>query len=294
MHIVTLATCHNRKEKTLESLASIYAQELPESFTIEHVLVDDGSDDGTYEAVRDRFPDVQLIRGTGGLFWAGGMRHGWETSVSRKRFKYLFVYNDDIKLHGDSLSSMVIFGMDYERQTNENKYTIVGAFKSELTGAHTHGGRNKIGRTYCYSLGVERPSTNVCASVDTMNMNGCLLTKELINEVGFLASYFKHGGADFEYGLRVTSRGYKNLYFPSYVGFCEANSHQGTSREIGLSLSEKLKRVIGVKEYPLKQQFIYSVMRGRLSMPCFFLRPYITLVLDHFRDKKFRNKRNVH
>ena len=51
--IATLLTCHNRKEKTLKCLNSITAQHIPKQVgKIDVFLVDDGSTDGTSEAVK--------------------------------------------------------------------------------------------------------------------------------------------------------------------------------------------------------------------------------------------------
>ena len=69
MHIVTLATWHNRKEKILSALGNLHEQDLPENETLTHVLVDDGLSDGTAEAVRSAFPDVNVVVGTGNLHW---------------------------------------------------------------------------------------------------------------------------------------------------------------------------------------------------------------------------------
>ena len=105
MHIVTLATCHNRLNKTISSLSDLHSQNLPPDTTLEHVIVDDGSTDGTFNAVRHQFPDVEIVKGSGQLFWAGGMRYGWEQLVRLKTFDFLFVYNDDVNLFSGSIKN---------------------------------------------------------------------------------------------------------------------------------------------------------------------------------------------
>ena len=37
------------------------------------VLVDDGSTDGTADEVRTRFPHVDIVQGSGDLFWTGAI-----------------------------------------------------------------------------------------------------------------------------------------------------------------------------------------------------------------------------
>ena len=56
MRITALLASHNRRPKTLACLSSYFAQEVPDDVTLSAVLVDDGSTDGTADAVRERFP----------------------------------------------------------------------------------------------------------------------------------------------------------------------------------------------------------------------------------------------
>ena len=69
--IGVVITCYNRKEKTLASLKKLINQEDVDSLDINIYLVDDGSTDGTSEAVKKNFPQVNIIKGDGTLFWNG-------------------------------------------------------------------------------------------------------------------------------------------------------------------------------------------------------------------------------
>ena len=61
--LAVLLTCHNRKEKTLACLKHLYESEKDCSFELdmEVYVTDDGSDDGTYEAIRDLHPDMATL-----------------------------------------------------------------------------------------------------------------------------------------------------------------------------------------------------------------------------------------
>ena len=50
--LAVLLTCHNRKDKTLACLESFYLAEKPVGYTFDIFLVDDGSTDGTNNAVK--------------------------------------------------------------------------------------------------------------------------------------------------------------------------------------------------------------------------------------------------
>ncbi|HDY65143.1 MAG TPA: glycosyltransferase family 2 protein, partial [Phycisphaerae bacterium] len=106
MRIATLLTSHNRRSKTIASLEGVFSQKLPDGCTMEVFLVDDGSDDGTGEAVRHRFPRVHLLEGTGELFWSGGMRMAF-TEALKGDYDFYWWVNDDTQLSSDALDRMV-------------------------------------------------------------------------------------------------------------------------------------------------------------------------------------------
>ena len=75
--IAVLITSYNRREKTLTCLKNLMEQDEIPGLQLSIYLVDDNSSDGTTEAVRSHYPSVNIIKGTGQLFWAGGMRTAW-------------------------------------------------------------------------------------------------------------------------------------------------------------------------------------------------------------------------
>lgn len=83
--VAVLLTCHNRKEKTLRCLKHLFAQESnAKKYFIEVFLVDDSSTDGTSEGVKDLFPNVNIIKGDGNLFWSRGMQLAWKIAIEKK------------------------------------------------------------------------------------------------------------------------------------------------------------------------------------------------------------------
>ncbi|RYE16254.1 MAG: glycosyltransferase, partial [Sphingobacteriaceae bacterium] len=83
MQIAVLLTTYNRKQKTVTCLEHVFNQQLPVGVEISVYQTDDASSDGTAEAVRQQFPQVILLNGTGQLFWAGGMRYTWSEALKK-------------------------------------------------------------------------------------------------------------------------------------------------------------------------------------------------------------------
>jgi GT2 family glycosyltransferase len=72
-YIAILITCYNRKEKTLSCLAALFNCIVPDGYGFDVFLVDDGSTDGTSDAIKEGFTQVNIIQGNGNLFWNRGM-----------------------------------------------------------------------------------------------------------------------------------------------------------------------------------------------------------------------------
>lgn len=75
-NIYILIPVFNRIEYTLKCLETLAADTFPDAKVI---VIDDGSSDGTTEQVAKNFPYVEILQGTGNLWWSGsvnlGLRH---------------------------------------------------------------------------------------------------------------------------------------------------------------------------------------------------------------------------
>ena len=108
VQIAVLLTCFNRKEKTLRCLQNLKEQTLPDNVVVTVVLVDDGSTDGTGDAVSKNYPDVNLIRSEGNLFWNQGMRLAWNTALQQRDYDYYLLMNDDTEIYSDAIMRLLV------------------------------------------------------------------------------------------------------------------------------------------------------------------------------------------
>ncbi|MBA2332211.1 MAG: glycosyltransferase family 2 protein [Actinobacteria bacterium] len=88
MHLIAVVLSWNGREDTLACLASLRG--------IPTVCVDNGSSDGSAEAVAERFPDVELIRAEVNLGFAAGNNVGIRRALDRGADWVLLLNNDAI------------------------------------------------------------------------------------------------------------------------------------------------------------------------------------------------------
>lgn len=126
LYVVTAS--HNRKEITKRFAKCLKASSIHD---YKLVLVDDGSTDGTSEAIKEILSDnLIVLRGNGNLWWGGAlhMAYKWLCKNARNDDCVLFS-NDDVLYSSDYLEK----GM--ELITKMNNQLLLGLAYSDQTGA---------------------------------------------------------------------------------------------------------------------------------------------------------------
>lgn len=277
MKIIALTTCHNRRDITLRGLDSLYKQSLPTGYSLDFCLVDDGSTDGTSDAVRSTFPNVTVLNGSGNLYWAGGMRFGWDEYVKHQDMDYLLVFNDDINLYHNALEKLLL-AADEVKEFSDAPYVVTGAFIEPNTKETAYGGVKRSSRWHPLRFKKINP-INVIQDCDTLNMNFTLISRKALNHIGFLSQDFIHGGADYDYGLRLREQDGRVVLAAGYIGECNLNSIIGTSAESGISFRERWYRLTSIKEQPPRQRALYFKRHAGWMWPLFWVLPYVRMTV---------------
>jgi GT2 family glycosyltransferase len=181
IQIAVLMTCHNRRESVLVCLDALKNQRTIDDAGLQVYLVDAGSTDGTACAVRERFPDVNLIPRNDSLFWCGGMRAAFDEAAKEDYDHYLWL-NDDTTLEDQAVRSL----LDTSRQVRAwegRDCIIIGSTCDPQTGQHTYGGAVRSSRYRPIKFSPVIPSSKP-QRCDTMNGNCVLLPREVVSLIG--------------------------------------------------------------------------------------------------------------
>src|SRR5688500_2404494 len=93
IRVAVVAPVHNRKAITLQCLKSLYRSNT-NGIELDVVIVDDGSTDGTGDAIREQYPSVDVVEGDGNLWFTEGTNVGVRKALEREP-KYVLLINDD-------------------------------------------------------------------------------------------------------------------------------------------------------------------------------------------------------
>jgi GT2 family glycosyltransferase len=276
--IATLITCYNRRQKTQTCLEALFNQNLPSEVALTVYLVDDGSTDGTGEAVRQAWPNVKLIQGDGSLFWNGGMRRAFDEAVKDDP-DYYFWLNDDTLLYPDALGTMLATSRRLAGQGCE-RAIVTGSTCDPQTGTHTYGGL--VRSSWWHPLRLRRLAPSQEAQpCETMHGNCVLIPREVARVVGNLEPAFVHYLGDFDYGLRARKQGCTVWIAPGYQATCLANNsaHGEAWQDTSMSLGDRLKKVAQPKGFAPNESKVFVQRHTGLLWPFYWALPYVRLFL---------------
>lgn len=280
--IAVLITCYNRKEKTLYCLNQLSAY-INQNFEncLEIYLVDDGSTDGTSLAIRNNFPFVKLIQGSGKLFWAGGMRLAWETATKFLKYDYYLLLNDDTILFSNTIEILLSANKRNKAAILTDGITI-GTTIDEETGKVSYGGSLLNNKFSPKSKKVFKE--NVDMICDLGNANIMLVPKEVVNKIGILSTHYTHGLADFDYTLRAKKVGFWVMVAPSICGYCK-NDHGKRWKSAVFSLQERIKFLHNPKGLAYRQYMFLLKSHFPYYLPIAFTKLWIKTIFPFLYDR---------
>lgn len=250
MDVAILMTCFNRRETTLSCLLDCYRQIDAMSgsgtYSFSCYLVDDGSTDGTAEAVSEQFPQVNLIRSAGNLYWNQGMRLAWSRAASDRDYDFYLWINDDIRLRDGAIASLL------ENSEFFRHKAIVTGTAVDQDGELSYGGRTR-------SMKLIEPDPTIPRPCYMFNGNLVLVPKAAYSVLGNLEPSYSHSFGDFDYGVRASRHDIPRVICPGIQ--CDCNRNPGLPKwaDPAYPLGRRYQYLLSPKGRPFGEQFRFDV-----------------------------------
>lgn len=267
-------TCFNRREQTLLCLRNVYDQMRTDALHISVTLVDDGSTDGTAEAIAMQFPFVNLVKGSGHLYWNQGMRLAFAHAQRRSPDAYLWL-NDDTMLYPHAITRLTKV-MDALEQLGTTAI-VTGSTCDHVSGGRSYGGFRWSSGWLRHLVPVDPPAS-VPVPCDTMNGNCTLIPRRVAEEIGNLDPAFQHAFGDMDYGFRARAAGFSIYVAPGFVGSCSDNSRGGTWRDRRVGFRKRWSHLHSPKGSPYSEWRLYCKRHLGVLWPLYTVSPYVKTI----------------
>ena len=284
--IAAILTCFNRKEKTIACIEQLKNQ-VSHGVDLSVIVTDDGSTDGTADAISKRWNDVTVLFGDGNLYWTRGMRLAMDFAMVQK-VDFIWWVNDDTMMDSDALSRMLSVFTD-KKTSESDAPIIVGAIRDEKSQKLTYGGflhTNPVIHPLRFQF---LPVSDTPQRCDVFNGNCVLIPAKVVETIGPLDTASIHSTGDFEYALRARKFGFEAWVVPNYVGRCSRNPEKGTWKDMSLSLLKRYKLLFSTKGIPVSQRFHYYKKHGGpfwiFIFPLVYFRPIMMSVQHVFSTR---------
>lgn len=212
--------CHNRRQLTTQCLRSLTRIDRT-GLDVHIVVVDDGSTDGTADAIRAEFPETEVIAGDGSLWFTEGTNVGIRAALKYAP-DYVLLINDDQVFDSNAVRAMVECAERHPR-------SVVGSLLLLWDTPH------KLFQTapvWSTRLGGWRHWQNQTVwtipqlpwKVDIIVGNCVLFPAAAMQEAGLMNSKRYPNFGDAEYTPRLRKLGWQLLIEPRARVFCQPNT----------------------------------------------------------------------
>lgn len=272
--LAVLIACHNRREKTITCLKHLAITARCSMVDYQLFLFDDGSTDGTADAVKLLEPNAVIIRGDGSYFWNRSMNKIFSAALQVGFPAYLWL-NDDTMLQPDAFGLMIAA----KDSVSPDDAIVVGAVSDPDSGQTTYGGLRDVEPRFRPFLAELLDPVDHPQDVDVMNGNVVLIPDRVARRLGNVDPVFEHGMGDTDYSKRARKLGIRIILTAGYVGVCSRNSLLGTHRDKEMPLLQRVRQIFSRKGLPWRSWLVMCWRHGGALWPIHFLWGYAKVIL---------------
>ncbi len=199
---------YNGKDVTRKTLASLVQVDYP---AMKIVVVDNGSDDGSRQAVEQAYPEIQQLRKQINEGVAAGMNVGIEHAL-KHGFDYLLILNNDIEVTPDMVTRLV------EELEHRPQFGCAGPkcyYYWDRDRIWSAGGFLRFREAITQERGmgeIDQGQFDRTEEVDYINGCAILISRQVMVEVGPMDPSYVVGVEDADWCARMKKAGYRCLY----------------------------------------------------------------------------------
>jgi GT2 family glycosyltransferase len=206
--VAAVVVNYNGKEVTLQALASLRKMTYP---AFDLVVVDNGSTDGSWEAVAAAYPEVEQVRVEVNRGSAAGYARGYQVAFERG-YDYVLLLNNDIEVHPRMLDELVaVAEADPSIGCAGPKCYFFGERERLWSAGGVLRFRESITRERGYGE-LDRGQYDEDAEVDYVNGCAILIRRVAAEAVGMWDAVFYVCVDDADFCTRVRRAGFRCMY----------------------------------------------------------------------------------
>jgi GT2 family glycosyltransferase len=262
MDLSVIVVSYNTKELLANCLESLKEQK--RKTELEVIVIDNASPDGSATLVKEKFPWVKLVINEKNLGFATAVNQGVRESSGEN----IFLLNSDTRFKKGALKALLDFTAEIgpaiigARLINPDGTVQSSVFRlPTLKGAVLE---YWLGKKDYFSKYV--PSGNESQEVEAVSGGAMLISREIIEKIGFLDERYFMYFEDLDYCRRAREAGFKVFYLPT----AEIVHEHGASGRGLVSTENQWRRLIpsskiyyGLFKYYLINAIIWSGQKAK-------------------------------
>jgi GT2 family glycosyltransferase len=208
--VLVIVVHWNGLDETVRCLESLQALAYP---AVTLLVIDNGSTDGSGEALSARFPGLDVLRLSENLFYAGGANRGLRRALS-EGYDHAIIMNNDTEVEPDLVDRLV------EVAEGSPRIGLVGpkiVYLDRPELIWSAGGRIEYWRGMFHHLGLREPDGPAFDDQrDVEYLTGCcvLITRQALIDVGYLDEGYTMYSEDADWCVRARKLNYRVVYAP--------------------------------------------------------------------------------
>jgi len=277
--ICVIVTTFNRREITQRFLISLVEELAKCEFSSTTIVVDDSSKDGTPEMVSKEFPDITLLKGTGHLYWAGGVRLAINhLGDSLNKFRGILLINDDVVLADESIASITKIAEEHGGLIGGTVVTHTGEIES--TGG-------TLGRI-CKPKQKVRIANGMVQNCDLLSGHVLYIPMKVYKSLGGFDVNLPYRFIDLEFSLRAKRAGIPVLLAPKIVAFTdEVHNYFNETSSMRGSFSELVQGILLHPKGPHWRESAYYLKKVSpilwwFWLPFYYRAFFVALIRSYF------------